>query len=494
MGAGALGAFGVDLRRGLAKLFKRTSDAHMRVVLLLIVAGAVLRVLALRWPVMHEEAMAFTGFAARSWEAVFGDLGHPSNNVFHTALMRLSTLAFGTHLWSVRLPALVAGILVMPLFYVFVRSMFNRYIALITLGLVAGSGCLVEYSAIGQGHSLSWLCYLCALLLGRHLARTNNVVSAVLMGFASALAMWSVPTALFAVVAVHLWVFVQLSVKYRGSLNRRLLMLLFSAVLAFGGALLLYMPVISRHGLLTLFHPPVEGEHSWSGFLATHQDRAYDLWAWINDTAATWLSFLGFVGLLFAVYISSKFRQLVITLVLGAVPLVTLLFRVGDPWEWGYVLFLLHLSSGIALFYLLKLVQEKLVTGLSKRLRTVAAALVMFALFGTLGMRGINGRIERFPEAAYATAWFGGILKPGDRVLVEHPWEAPLAFHLRAAGMDTGPLSADQAGATGVYVLVGPADGQTLPSVLAHFPDARLDPARMVKVQDWRRLEIYVRR
>lgn len=466
----------------------------MRVVLLLIVAGAVLRVLAMRWPVMHEEAMACTGFAARSWQTVFSDLGHPSNNVFHTVLMRLSMQVFGTHLWSIRLPALAAGILVMPLFYVFVRSMFNRYIALIALGFVAGSGCLVEYSAIGQGYSLSWLGYLSALLLGRHLARTNNLVSAVLLGLASALAMWSVPTALFSVIAVYLWVFVQLSVKYRGSLNRRLMMLFFSAVLAFGAALLLYMPAISRHGLLTLFHPLVEGGHRWSGFLNTHQDRAFDLWAWINDTASTWLSFLGFVGLLFAVYISSKFRVLVVTLVLGAIPFVTLLFRVGDPWEWAYVLFVLHLSSGIALFYLLKLVQEQLLPGLAKRLRTVVSALVMFALFGTLGMRAIADRIERFPEAAYATAWFGGILKPGVSVLVEYPWEAPLAFHMRAARMDTGPLSAEPGQATGVYVLVGPADGQTLPGVLAHFPDAHLEPADLKKVQDWRRLEIYVRR
>ncbi len=493
-GPAALGAFRLDLKRGIAKLFKRTSDAHMRVVALVILVGAALRVSLLWEPVLHEEALACTDFAARSFHTVLTDLSYPVNHVLHGVLMRISVLVFGVHLWSIRLPALLAGILVMPLFYVFVRSMFNRYIALIALAFVAGSGCLIEYSAIAQGYSIAWVLYLMALLLGRHLARTNNVVSAVLMALCCALAVWSVPTALYAVIAVHVWVFMQLSVTYRDSLNRRLGMLLFSGLLFLGAVFALYMPVISAHGLIALFHHPTEGEYNWSGFLATHQDRAFDLWAYFNDTAATWLSVLGFVGVLFAVYVSSKFRVLMISLGLGAVPFATLLARVGQPWEWSYVLFMLHLSSGIALFYLLKLVQEHLIGGLTKRLRTVVTAVVVLVGMGWLGMTGIKDRFERFPDAAHAADWLKDIAGAGDRVLVEHPWEAPLSFHLLCDRMDLGLLASDAPAARELYVLVGPADGQTLRSVLTYHRMAELPDDRFQKVQDWARLEIYRRR
>lgn len=146
---------------------------------------------------------------------------------------------------------------------------------------------------------------------------------------------------------------------------------------------------------------------------------------------------------------------------------------VGPPRVWTYTLFILHLSSAIALFYLLKFVQEKVYPAFAKRMRTAITTLnSLSSACPSSGMRGIQGRIERFPEAELASTWFNGILHRGDRVLVDFPWEAPVEFHFMAAGLGRGPLFVEPTPGHALYVLVGPG-GWTDPGACADPPPLR---------------------
>ncbi len=487
----AMPEFRSGIRNTWYSLFHRSSSTHLRFVLGLIVLGSILRILQLSAPITYDEAFTYVQYASRPFHILLADYSYPNNHILHSLLVKLCTKLFGLHLWSLRLPALIAGILVMPVFYVFVRVMFNRYIALIALGLVASSGALIEYSALARGYSITWLCYVSALLLGRHFAKTNNPVSAVLMALVCAIGMWAVPTKIFAVLAIYIWLVIYLMVKYRHSLNKRFAILGISLGLFVVFTVVFYLPVMTVHGPAQLFHHPTMGDNSWSSFLNTHQERSFDLWAYFNDTSTTWVSLLGVVGLLYAAYISTKFRNLAFALFMGAVPLTTIQCMVGPPRVWTYTLFILHLSSAIALFYLLKFVQEKVYPAFAKRMRTAITTVIVVIGMSFLGMRGIQGRIERFPEAELASTWFNGILHRGDRVLVDFPWEAPVEFHFMAAGLGRGPLFVEPTPGHALYVLVGPGDGQTLELVLTHHRYEGVTEEKLEKVQDWRRLEIY---
>jgi len=488
---GAWAAFRRDLGRALGDVRKRTSKAHMRLVWSIVLVGTALRVAQLFLPITYDEAFTYVQYASKPYAVLLSDYSYPNNQVLHTALVRLSTGLFGVHLWSLRLPALLAGVVVMPLFYLFVRAMFNRYIALIALAFVAGSGGLIEYSALARGYSLTWLFYVVALLLGRHFAKTNNWVTAVLIGVSCALGMWAVPTMVHALIAIYGWLALYLVGAYRNTVGQRMSLLVMSLVVALGLALLLYMPVISVHGVAALINHPSMGDSSWANFLRTHQDRALDLWAYFTDTAAAPISLLGMGGLLYAAYISSKYRALLLALILGAVPLTMLQCVVAPPRVWLYTLFMLHLSSAIALFYLLKFVQDKFWPALAKRIRSAVAAVVVLIGMGYLGMRGIQDRLERFPEAAYAAEWFTGILRPGDRVVVDFPWEAPVEFQFIAKGLGRDPLFTAHRPGGAVYVLVGPGDGQTPASVASHYGHEGISVKQLDKLQDWRRLEVF---
>ena len=107
---GAWATFRADLRTGWAELVKRTSRAHARWVFVVIAVGAILRLSQLWQDITYDEALAYTLYGTRSTGFILSNYVHPSNHILHTVLSRWSTELFGVHLWSLRLPAFLAGV------------------------------------------------------------------------------------------------------------------------------------------------------------------------------------------------------------------------------------------------------------------------------------------------------------------------------------------------------------------------------------------------
>ncbi|MEO8067930.1 MAG: glycosyltransferase family 39 protein [Flavobacteriales bacterium] len=487
-----------DVVRSLGKSPGKGSGDQRAWVFTLIGVGALLRITQMGAPVIYDEAFTYTYYATRPLSILLSDYSFPNNHILHTMLVKLSTSLFGLGLWQVRLPALLAGIAVMPVFYLFVRAMFNRYIALMALALVAASGGLIEYSALGRGYSLTWFFFVVALLAGRHFVKTNNTVSAVAVGVACALGMWSVPTMIYAVTTVYIWLLLYLGGKYESSLRQRAVKLLLSVVVFALVTALCYSPVLIAHGLPHLITHPEAGEATWASFTFTQQDKSFDLWIYIVDTSSAWIAFAGFAGLVHASFVTSKFRKLFFAMVVGCIPLVILQMNVAPPRAWNWMLFVFHLSSAIALFYLLKFIQEKIAPGFLKRTRTLVMAGTLLVLTGFLSITSLprkNG-LPRYPEAVEAAAFLKRAVQPTDLVLMQFPWEAPIEFHSLASGIDrlqlhvpgkTMPTAGQR-----LFLLVSPANGQTAQGVLAHYnirPDAVVVGP---KLRDWMRLEIHL--
>ncbi|MBL7962276.1 MAG: glycosyltransferase family 39 protein [Flavobacteriales bacterium] len=489
--AGQWSSFMADLGTALREKVKKTSAAHKRVVLLLILIGTVLRGWLLHAPITYDEAFTYTYFSSKPLGIILADYAYPNNHVLHTLLVKASTALFGIGLVQLRLPAFLAGVLVLPLFYLFVRSVFNRYIALLALALAAGSAGLVEYSTLARGYSLTWLFWMCALLLGRHFTRTNNVVSAVLMGGVLALGMWTIPTMLQLALMVFVWILITLAARYESSLRDRQLRLVLAGVVFIIATALLYMPVLVVHGVGQLLHHSTMGDNSWVTFVRTHQDRVFELWHYFSQEANVAMTFVGMAGLFFSVYITTKYRTLVAATLVACVPLTLAQSLVAPPRVWLWTLFILHLGSAIALFYLLKLLQDRVYAGFNKRMRTTVSAFILVLFFGWQALQVSSTRVRRYTDARPAAAKLAGLAGSRDRVLIEFPWEAPMEFELLARGVDRDVLYRDPAPDGTLYVVVSPAEGQSAESVLEHHRMGHLQPGTVERIQDLRQLEIF---
>ncbi|MBK6549393.1 MAG: glycosyltransferase family 39 protein [Flavobacteriales bacterium] len=483
--------FRADVRGFLRELNKHTSAGHKRAVLLLLLVGVILRAALLTGPIGYDEAFAYVQFATLPAGKLIGHLSHPANQIFHTLLTKWSTELFGLGPIQLRLPAFLSGVLVLPLFYFFVRAMFNRYIALLSLAFVVASGPLVEYSAMARGYSLTWLCMMLAFVLGRHLIKTNSMTSAALIGVTCAFGLWTLPSMIFVVIMVYIWLLFSLTTRYEHSLRPRMNLLLLSIGVFMLLTVMLYLPVIRAHGLDQIMHHPSVPYLNWRQFRRKHDAMSFDLWAYLVDSTSVWLAILGLLGLVQAAFVSSKFRTLGFGLVLGAVPLVVFLRQIIPTLDWLYALFIFHLSSGIALFYLLKFVQEKLIPGFSKRIRTQLAAVVVLFIFGIPGMRMAMERTEGMPEAARTVTYAKSRLQPGDKLYAIYPWDAPIRFEAMVLGLDAGYLSGSPSPGATILVAFSPLNEQSVEDVLRHHEE---DPAQwpgLHMVQDWPGLRIF---
>lgn len=480
-----------DWNHTVHKILKRTSKLHLIAVGAIIAVGAVLRGILLFEPVIYDEAFTYTYFASRPFFVAMSDYSYPNNHILHTLLIKISTGLLGVGHVQLRLPAFIAGVLCLPAFYIFIRSMFNRYIALMALALVAGTGGLIEYSALARGYSITWLSMLVALMLMRHLIRSNNSVTAVLLGVVNAIGMWAVPTMIYMSIFVYLTCVLLLLSKYETTLKDRIQKLLLSVVVFIICTLIFYSPVVIMHSVDQLFHHPTMGENSWEGLKASTADRLAEIMVYWSYTTNPIITFLGILSLLFAGFVSSKFRVLLFSTVLGIVPLVILQGMIGPARIWNFVQFIYCTAIAIALFYALKFVQEKVFSGFHKRARTIIASALLLLLFGGLAMPKVPERYNRYSEAMAVADSLKHSWTKGDGIMADFPWKAPLQYYLIANVTGASGMFEESYSGQAIFLVVSPSSGQTIKSVLGHHNLKEESVSDIKKLIDARQCELY---
>src|SRR5437588_10729707 len=115
----------------------RTPD---RVALGAIVAvGVLVRLAYLGEPMRYDEAFTFNEYASRSAYDGISEYTFPNNHLFHTLLVHCSIRAFGDAPWAVRLPALAAGLALIPATSGLARRLCDRPSATLAAALVPSS-------------------------------------------------------------------------------------------------------------------------------------------------------------------------------------------------------------------------------------------------------------------------------------------------------------------------------------------------------------------
>lgn len=472
-------------------LWKKSSGPHRAFFVGLVLVGAVLRVHQAMEPITYAEALAYTSLSVKPLGVLLTDQHVFSGHVLHALLVKISTGLFGTSLWSLRLPALVAGIIALPLFHWVVRALFNRHVALIALALAAASGGLVELSAVARGYSLTWVFLLLMLHDGRTYAVTERQWPIRRMALWTALGVWTTPGMVFPALTAYVWLMLHVRRSYETSLRRRSVGVLRSLGMAVVLSLLCYVPAVLAHGLDALIDNASMPPRTVATFTEALVPGLMENWGWFAETSSIGLVVVCWLGLCYSLYLSGRFRDLFGALVVGMVlPMVLMLYLPGP--EYGaYALFWSDLSTAIALFHVLKVVQDKLLPGFDERFRTLVACAASLLVFAPLGLLTVRDRIPRFPEATFAATWAKEHLGPDDRVLVVAPWDAPLEFAFRAAGLGAGHLHGPVAPQARTFIVVGTAKDQTPERVLDHFAYQHIQATRLSKVEDWRRLEIF---
>jgi hypothetical protein len=399
-----------------------------------------LRIPFLSQPMRYDEALTFNEFASRPLYYGLSFYPDPNNHLLNTLLMHGVFGVFGNQPWILRLPAFVAGVLLVPATYGLARPLFGPRAAILSATLVAVSSYLVEYSTNGRGYTLQALSFVVLLALAILAVRLDSPKALLLAAIVSALGAYAVPTMLYGVAIAGVW----LAVSVRRALPTRIRPVhLVAAGLLVGLAVaVLYLPVLVISGPDKLwanrFVVPLDGAE-----LAAQLPRS------LASTFALWNRDvpLALAALLVVGFVLGSLRARLGLMSVGICLVLVLVQRVA-PFERVW-LFLLPLYFTIASGGLARFVDGRL----------LAIAFGALVGFFTLTSGSIAASVETgvFPDAEAVTRSLVPRLAADDAVITMLPASLPeLQYYFPKYGLPIEALVRAPEAARRVWVITAP--------------------------------------
>ena len=399
---------------------------------IVILAGFILRAISLGGPIRFDEAYSFNVHASTPFLNLISDYTTPNNHVFHSVLMRCSSLLFGDSPIAIRLPAFLAGLLVIPAAFWSLRRTLGDTAALFAAALTASSPALVAYSASGRGYTLLTLMLLISFALALRLRDRRNVFAWALFVTVLTLGFFTVPVMLYGACAVGTWLLLSSTGQRRREVFWELSAAA-SAVVVF--TCVLYAPIAMRVGVDAIvanrFVSPLSNAvflDNLPGFVA----GLADFWA-----PATGLLVVLLAGLAISFFASgSRGREarLLHSALLMSVPVIVVIQRVL-PYERVFLAFLPFYYGLAAVGF--SAVFERFpgqAGGTGKRLVAAAAFLAVFVT-GIHSTVELRGREQVFDDLPFVAAKLKAEMSEGDVIVASIPVNEPLRYHVGRLGL-----------------------------------------------------------
>lgn len=470
-------AFWADFKLLLIELSPEKWSGWERWSLLgMMLVGLGWRAAAVSRPMSHDEAYTIVAFAVRPWAAVVGDYSLPNNHVFHTILVHLSLRVFGLQPWAVRLPVLLAGVLMLPVAYGLARRLFGRPAAWMSTAVLAVLPRLVLLSTNARGYALVALFTLVMLDLALLLNQRSNRAGWFLLAVSAALGFYATPIMLYPFGMV--FVFLLLSRLFRSPrLAARGWKEFLPGWLAAGlGSVLLtvalYIPLLLGSGTELVLHNRYITPLPLNQFLELLPMRLVETWWewWMAlPNGLGWLAALGFaLTLVVSVCLVDERRIQRLLLPIAGVGWIfpVMLLQHTYPWPkiWSFLLaiFIIYSLGGAGLLL------ERLAHRLNWQVDWLVGGLVLGVLLAGSISQGRQAQELNQPGPAEEIALqLQQRMGSRDAVVISAVDAPPLWYYFLLHGM---PLSAvtriEKLNPAQVWIVVDEKEKQTLQSVM----------------------------
>jgi 4-amino-4-deoxy-L-arabinose transferase-like glycosyltransferase len=437
----------------------------------------------------YDEATTYDNYVSKPLYIGLANYSTPNNHLLHTFLAKLSVTAFGSAPWAIRLPALLAGIAILPATFALARVHYGKVAALLATALVATSSTLVEYSTNARGYTLVVLLTLVALLAGARVIQHGSASAWAVIAIACGLGLFAVPIMVYAVGGVFLWLVLTFVVE------RRSAAVWIRPLVATGLAIavltaLLYAPVFAASGVRSVTSNEFVQARSFGAMLGELPDHGRAVFAaWHRDlplVVTTALAVGALASLAFTRRLSRFAVPPLLPFALVGILAIAAQRVVPYPRVWLFLLPLI-LVTAVGLY-------GRLLEQLRRSTAVAAAAAAAVAAAGVAAVVSADSvRTSRetggLLDAAPVAALLAREVEPGDRVFAPGS-DVILEYYLEREGIDGGPLLYEQDCRPRTFVVVNLLGGQTLSTVLPQLTTAG-DLGRPVLVRRYPSAAVY---
>lgn len=310
--------------------------------------GIFLRGYYLFTPIRIDEAGIFMLLASKSLIVCIFSYPFPGHHVFYTIMVNILHNILGDSVWVMRLPALLAGIFLIPATFLLFSKISNNFTALVSSTLVAVSSPLIEYSTNARGYSVVTFIFVISLLLIYYLSENKNLFGWLVFSILSAIGFYTVtiylmPFGILIILYIFLILFKKASYNklYDGGIATIITILL---------TIILYLPILVVYGSSVFMSNDVFVTLPFMSFVNSFSHMfVNDIWvSWNREVQLIIIYFVTFgfiITLAMIKYINKEMQALLISSVLWIVLLLSILRMYPLPRIW---LFLIPVYLGLA--------------------------------------------------------------------------------------------------------------------------------------------------
>lgn len=276
-----------------------------------IFVALIIRLKNLNIPLGHDEAYMYNAFASRSFWHMVSNYHLPNNHVFLSIIMKIVTGLFGNHVWTLRLPTIIAGVLMVPASFYFGKRFYSVETGILSSILVALFPILVQYSVLARGYAIVALITLLLFTLADYVRANENRFVWLLIVVLSALGFFTIPIMLFPWGALYIWLIVSYIFKDTHSYTSKFDFLRYwvsSGIITAGVTVLLYTPIII-YNYDRFFNNRIVAPLEWSIFTITIWTRLRNTWIEWMEFVPLWISLSGVIGLFVSLIFHTKFSK-----------------------------------------------------------------------------------------------------------------------------------------------------------------------------------------
>lgn len=390
----------------------------------------------------YDEAFTYLYFAVRPLKLALADYSLPNNHLFHTLLVHFSTGLLGNHPWTVRLPAFLAGVALVPATYWWARRFFNGWAGLLAAALVACSWPLVGYSTNARGYTILGLCFVAAFALAARAIEENRASDWVFFAAVSAVGLYTVPTMLYGFLSIAVWIALEIFLGRHSPPRRSLLR---NAGLAVAGAAVVaaaaYAPIWLRAGFKLVTAMALESM-PWRRFrfvLAEMLEEIWPTWFGAVPSVAAWGLAASLAGGMVFHRKLSRYRVSP-AMVSILVPGILVFSQRTVPFArvWLYLLPICLATAAAGIVGLLSLVRAG---EPARRIVLAALPLAAAAWLGTRVMANSRGWFDESGRTDRISDFLIANLKKGDFFGSNGYYATPIAYYFAAGGLAASRVS-----------------------------------------------------
>lgn len=438
--AGAICVEWPEVRGALRRSFPAGMETRQEIggVLVVFGAGLFLRLWHIRRGIHYDEAATYLFFASQPLYRALSNYSYPNNHLLHTLLVHLSLRTFGDTTVALRLPALIAGSLCVPMSWLTGRVLHNRVTGVLSAGCVAGLPTFIEYSVNARGYAQQWVFILammmCAAVLTSSPALKTPWLGFVLAGIGG---LYSIPTMVVPMGGIMIWMVLSTAMASGKHELKRLLKRLAVAGVAIGmiGALL-YLPplLVSGPGAVLSNRNVVSRDAPFFEGLGSLAQATWLRWSEGVPAAILWILIGGVLaGLIF--HRKTSVYAVPMTLVLWVWTFAFAWARniVGFPRVWNYLLLAGIITASAGLSLLIRLAGG---ASQSRQVRLAwAASLLLASIVGTSLVRQRllfrNNETIAMIDTPEVVDFLRRELRAGDCLVVNSPATPMIEYELR---------------------------------------------------------------